>query len=323
LPRTHLSVPAAVKLTNESTWSRRENGKGSYRMMRFHYVLDEHGLTGKPKMGGILGMHANDQGTAVQLHLSHEVEITTLRFEQTIREHLVNEEVVSDVNQKIGTALSLPEGMFKASAELASGIKETIAESVKTATTLQHSFTEVRREKFDVTYEMDGQAARRQVEVAMYERRTVDVYLVYIDFLEVNYKRSAMGLRKKRIKNPAFLDNTGTLRPNEIRLHDPIGAYNYWRLVPRTSWMIPENRYRNQVGDHTEVTRTEIGKPRLYERKNFPRVPSLYQISNAAFPLKWAKRQGDCWTDEELLELEQEEELISNWIWRIPDSARR
>ena len=75
----------------------------------------------------------------------------------------------------------------------------------------------------------------------------------------------------------------------------------------------------SKVSDPSEITleQPESKAPRFVE---FPRVPTLYQIANAAFPYKWIWRRSDdhSWTEEELknIELDEVKGLRSGWYNR-------
>jgi len=130
---------------------------------------------------------------------------------------------------------------------------------------------------------------------------------VWLDVLEVDYRRGTFGLRKKRRKYPEFIEQeTRKLRANEIQLDYHVGTFEYWRLVPEQSWMIPKDEFRLEVADPLEIRRRPLTRlAKVCLRSKF-QVPSLYKLSNATFPLKWIKRSGP-WEMEELLAIEEDE----------------
>jgi hypothetical protein len=85
--------------------------------------------------------------------------------------------------------------------------------------------------------------------------------------------------------------------------------------VPSDAFQVRESKYVLEVPDATVVRREDIQCPRNFRKENYPRVPSLYQVSNVAFPLKWIPR-GDDPTESELLATEEDERREGAWWYR-------
>jgi hypothetical protein len=154
------------------------------------------------------------------------------------------------------------------------------------------------------------------VSVAVYRRRAVDITLAYIDFLRVDYLRSRWGLRKKALKMPPVTHPHH--HPNRLKFGFPIATAYYWQLLPRSSKFMLEREYKLDVPDPLQIT---ICEPEGSKEKfvDFPKVPTLYQIANAAFPRKWiwrhSKKQN--WTEEQLKDIEIEEVRGKPGWWQI------
>jgi len=306
-----LSFPFAQSLLDADSWEKLAGKRGPYRVLRFHFVADEHVVPGPPRMGERLSVHYAQDAEAVELVHSIEVELATLNFEESLRESVLTREVIEDISDCLNASVSGPGKLASISAESRVAIRERLTRSTKTSSRLQQSVTERKRFKFDVKYLLSASSKVSQVNVAMYEEHAVDVYLVWLDYLDVEYGKSMIGLRKKRVKSPAF-DVGRRARSNELELQLPIGSFRYWKPLPHSSWMVRESDYQSQVEDSTEIDQLPIANPKLHERKNFARVPSLYQLSNVAFPLKWIDRKGE-WTREQLMAIEHDEARNSIW----------
>ena len=79
--------------------------------------------------------------------------------------------------------------------------------------------------------------------------------------------------------------------------------------------LVYEEDYKLQVENPDEITIVPFDRkePRAV---NFPKVPTLYQITRAAFPKKWKDRNDKNWTEEELLQIEYEEAKDTPWWYR-------
>ena len=102
--------------------------------------------------------------------------------------------------------------------------------------------------------------------------------------------------------------NPTDTRANVHRCHLPLSAIYYWKRLPKSSVLIPATKYKIEVvnPDECEIRPPE-DKREYYE--TVPSKPTLYQLSNLAFPLKWIKRPGNGeWTEEQLRRIEEDEQ---------------
>jgi hypothetical protein len=137
-------------------------------------------------------------------------------------------------------------------------------------------------------------------------RREVRIHLTHIDYLRVHYKRSPFGLRKKAMNFPPVFNFQRHSNRIEIGVH--FANALYWKLLPKSSCFLSESAHCNDVDSPTEVVvcQPTTSKPKKFD---FPKVPTLYQISKAAFPKKWIWRKAinKEWTEAELMALELDE----------------
>jgi hypothetical protein len=115
--------------------------------------------------------------------------------------------------------------------------------------------------------------------VPEYRIKTMDVSLVYIDYLIVGYNSPLLG-RGKRFKKPASANPPR----NEMRIENPIFSIRYWDLLGNEK-MIDDSSLVGNV-DPAEL---RTGPPVDTQKKPiFSRVgPSLYDLSEKAFVRKW------------------------------------
>ncbi len=111
--------------------------------------------------------------------------------------------------------------------------------------------------------------------------------------------------------------------PNRLKFGVPIATTYYWELLPKSSKFMFERDHKLEVPDPLKIT---ICEPRSTKERfvEFPKVATLYQIANAAFPKKWiwrhSKKQN--WTEEELKNLEIEEVRGKPGWWELFGSGR-
>lgn len=111
--------------------------------------------------------------------------------------------------------------------------------------------------------------------------------------------------------------------PNRKKFGVPIATAYYWELLPQSSKFMFEREHKLEVRDPLQI---EICAPRSIEERfvAFPKVPTLYQVANAAFPKKWiwrrSKRQN--WTEDELRNMEFEEVREKAGWWQIFGGGR-
>jgi len=170
---------------------------------------------------------------------------------------------------------------------------------------------------FEITNTISPDITESIVAVPAYKRKAYDLFLSYVDFLKVDYERSLLGLRKKAKKYPQIIDFNK--HPNRVKFGIPISTIMYWEFLPNSSVLMLENEHQIQVADAEQIS---INNPQCEKKKyvNFPNVPSLYQIANAAFPLKWVLRTPESkkWTEEDLkkIELDEVKNQKNGW-WSI------
>jgi hypothetical protein len=140
-----------------------------------------------------------------------------------------------------------------------------------------------------------------------------------IDFLNVEYKRSWGGFRKKLCKSPFPPKSCHSIKdhPNIIRIGVPVAEFQYWELLPNSSVLIKDSDYVQEVEDDAEISVYPprdglINRPYWYPNS----YPTLYQLSNVAFPFKWVNKRSKEFTKEELMKIELGEAEGTGWWYQ-------
>jgi hypothetical protein len=86
--------------------------------------------------------------------------------------------------------------------------------------------------------------------------------------------------------------------------------------LPSSSKFVFEREHKVDVSDPLQIT---IGAPRNTKDRvvDFPKVPTLYQVANVAFPRKWIWRRSRRrdWTEEQLKNVELDEVRHKRGWW--------
>src|SRR5690606_9307971 len=146
----------------------------------------------------------------------------------------------------------------------------------------------------------------------------------HVDYLVVSYRATHGGLRVRRVKSPA-LTNANAGHQNFTPYGLLLGRYRYWLPegnASRNLVSVSEHRAGHINPQHVSFHPDATGDRRFYDLSPFKRTPSLYKISNAAFPLKDSQRR-ESWTEDDLLLLPDWEVQDSSWAWEARRRLRR
>lgn len=309
---TYMSVPHAIAATRPDVWGRDRGGR-RYYLGRFHLAFCESSV-GDTKMGQKIAVHRAEDAQ-VETIWSMEATVTTVNFTESIREAVVSDEMAHELAATISSMLGVGGiAAGRISSEARATVRRSLRKTFTARDTLQNTVTKSERQTFTVKNTRNfRETPGTYVTVLPFQLMQVDAYAVWFDYLDVRYRRYPFDIRRKRLKNPPIID--GFRRANEWELREPLGSFFYWRLVPSDAFQVRESKYVLEVPDATVVRREDIQCPRNFRKENYPRVPSLYQVSNVAFPLKWIPR-GDDPTESELLATEEDERREGAWWYR-------
>jgi len=313
-----LTVPFGEELTKEAGWI--QLNRYLYFIARFHLQIEQN-QTRDFAVGEILRTYRTTPHSETEVEKVFEEEVTTVDLKETTRSAALSNDLTQKITATIAGAAKSP--FYEVSTNIGSALEQIIRSSV--AESLRSSNTVSRREmkRFTVRQMIKPGAPELQLAVAGYRKYKRDVYLHYIDYLFVEYKRTAFGLRRKKRNLPRPV---GTAHINLIPIHIPLFRLSYWKLEPESSLLYTETEYQNltKVAHSDRVTFDAL---RVRESNRLPmpareEPPTLYTLSNIAFPLRWIDRKGP-WTREELEKIELEEADGSAWWYQYGPGRKK
>lgn len=315
--REPFSAPLAVPLTHESCWTGCGSKTGPFSIVRFNFIL-QHRPLDKYGYGDAAEHLEGATGSEVTSRHLIRYEYERVTTSSILEEHLDNSEVVSRIQADV--TLESP-GL--ASFGLGSSLEEHLTSAFRETRTFEVSEARRTTREHEVSVKVDG-GSSPSVHAVAYRRWSMAVRLNHIDFLTVEYKPRLGGSRVQRCKVPEILDSYSS-HTNYRASGLALGEFRYWRPMGGAEATVV-SRARHEAEHvnplHVGFRAPEVNDRRFYDLNDFRRTPSLYQISNAAFPLKHEQRHV-AWTDESLLRLLDVEPKDAVWIWEFRRQLRR
>ena len=309
--RYSFSLPYSLKLCSEDSWEQLDEECTKFFVVRYHFMVQERPASDNVKRGEILASHEAPEGVEIQKVISLEQEWVITDTRSSVESWLRENEFLQDFSINLFSKLSETPG-FNLLPEIKTNCKKIFKNSFQSSLSLESTVSRKRNIKFELNYTIGPHANDKFVSVVAYQKYALDLYLTYIDYLYVDYHKSMMGLRKKRTKYPIVESQH---HANEIKFNIPLATVHYWKLLPNSAVMVKQDEYENEVNDPDEIIVKEPENKHRYF-VSMPDVPTLYQLSNVAFPLKWIKRKGP-WTEEDLKKIEWEEAEGSAWWFKF------
>jgi hypothetical protein len=104
----------------------------------------------------------------------------------------------------------------------------------------------------------------------------------------------------------------------------PLLRLSYWMLEAESSLLYTETEYQSlpKVAHPDRVTFEALDEALRLRMPTREQQPTLYTLSNIAFPLRWIDRKGP-WTREELEQIEWEEAEGSAWWYQYGPGSNR
>ncbi len=302
--KSYISIPFAVDLTREPGWDHLDERRTSFFVARCHFMVVNQQVEGNAEHGEKLREYSNEGATQEivdAVEYKYTVSYTEESLQSSLRE---NSSVHSFVSSVAGETAVAP---HKLSANTKLELSHKLREEFRTSFKVVNSSTAQTIFKHETKIIIPATFTGLLVYPAVYQRWVGHLFLTHIEYLRVHYIRSLFGLRRKRTKFPPLPMDASGKRANIHRCHLPLAAIYYWKRLPESSVLIAANRYKIEVLNPDEC---EIRSPED-EGEYFapgPSKPTLYQLSNLAFPLKWIKRPGNGeWTEEQLRRIEEDE----------------
>lgn len=301
-----VSSPLAIPLTRPSTWKCKGDENGPYEIVRFNFLVEERPLL-ETGYGTASASISAPTGAEIQTREKVLFEYQQVDSSSIVQEHLQS----SGLTTKMSADARLSSEAF-GSAGFASALEEHFTESFRAEQTVSTVRTTSFSREEEVTVTVSD-SKERYVHAAPYRLHEMSVRLNHVDYLTVTYEPTHAGLRVRRSKSPALVDNDKS-HANFTKWGLLLGSYRFWRREGDAGRnLIPLSEYEAEQINPQDVIFIPDGTDnrRFYGLDDFTRTPSLYKISNAAFPLKESQRREN-WSEEELLALDD---------WILPDSA--
>ena len=187
-----------------------------------------------------------------------EEEITTIDLMETTRSAALSNDLTEKITATIAGAAKSP--FYEVSANIGAALEQTMRSSIAESIRASNTVSRRERRSFRVRQTIKPGAPELQLAVAGYRKYRRDVYLHYIDYLFVEYRRTAFGLRRKKRNLPRPV---GTAHINLIPIHIPLFRLSYWSLEPESSLLYTETEYQNltKVAHPDRVTFDELHEP--------------------------------------------------------------
>jgi hypothetical protein len=270
-------------------------------------------------VGDVLRTYHTTPHSETEVAKVFEEEVTTVDLIETTRSAALSNDLRQQISATIAGAAKSP--FYEVSGSIGGLLENTIRESLSES--IRSSTTASRRERrsFTVRQAIKAGAPELHVAVAGYRKYRRDVYLHYIDYLFVEYRRTAFGLRRRKRNLPRPV---GAAHINLIPMHIPLFRLVYWNLESESSLLYTETEYQNltKVSHPDRVEFQELNEPLRLPMPAREAQPTLYTLSNIAFPLRWIDRKGP-WTREELERIELEEAEGSAWWYQYGPGRKR
>ena len=310
-----ITIPFPEDLTKEAGWIQLD--RYLYFIARFHLHMEQR-QTSEFAVGDILRTYRTTPFSETEVVKVFEEEVTTVDLRETIRSAALSKDMSQKVSAALAGAARSP--LYEVSTNLGASLEQTIRSSVSESIRSTDTVSRRERKSFTITQTIKPGAQEYQYAVAGYRRYSRDVYLHYIDYLFVEYKTTAFGLRKKKRNLPRPV---GTAHINLIPIHIPLFRLLYWNLEAESSLLFTETEYQTlpKVAHPDRVTFGQLEEPFRLPMPAREETPTLYTLSNIAFPLRWIDRKGP-WTREELEQIEMEEAQGSAWWYQYGPGRR-
>jgi len=313
-----LTVPFGEELTKEAGWI--QLNRYLYFIARFHLQIEQN-QTRDFAVGDILRTYRTTPHSETEVEKVFEEEVTTVDLRETTRSTVLSDDLSQKVTATLAGAVKSP--FYEVSSNIGAALERVIRSSVTESIRSSNTVSRRERKSFRVRQTIKPGAPELQFAVAGYRKYRRDVYLHYIDYLFVEYRRTAFGLRRRKQNLPRPV---GTAHINLIPIHIPLFRLFYWELEPESSLLYTETEYQNltKVAHPDRVTFDAL-RGREPIRLPMPareELPTLYTLSNIAFPLRWIDRKGP-WTREELENIEIEEAVGSAWWYQYGPGRKK
>ena len=301
-----INYPYELDLIKANNWH--DIGNHTHFIIRFHLYIEDYQAENTTYDGEILAsFHTVDKA---QIISAIEKEHSIVDVDETICSTAISQEIISKVESELLASTESP--FYKVSSKVNALIQENLQKSSSFSSKESSTISKRVQQRFETHQSIIDDGSQKFHAVACYKPRNSDVYLHYVDYLFAEYRTTFFGLRKKKRNLPRPENNNHI---NRIKVNQPLFTLKYWELLPKSSLIYSDSQYKaeeRKIKNHDKVSLEKLEKkihlplPKRLER------PTLYTLSNIAFPYRWIDRKGD-WTIDELRKIELDEAEGSAW----------
>lgn len=292
--RRSLCIETSVDLAHPDKW--RSTTRGEYAVVRLNFVADISHVK-RPRAYYRDDIAANLDANAKRTR-SPLAQVDVL---ETAR-GLITGDVTDQLHQAVRAAYQKNSGDIYA--DLRSALKSVVVANACRPSPAGRSIPVVRRGGRDKVRVRDD----RTDPVILLGARDVTLYLAYVDYMLVTYKRKRLGRNLVRIKTPAY-QGQFTLRRNEIVMDGfPFASF---RVLEVESVGTPSDRLRPaSAADLDNANVMDAPPPDRTVTTDDCSAATLYNVSSAAFPMRREMALRHDWTEEDLAELPLESDNL-------------
>jgi hypothetical protein len=271
-----LSIPLVYDIADGSNWEM-DDRRQEFFLVRFNCVVKE--VSGKPRERyESLASVAKGRNQLASDVTQLKARIEDVDENSLVRDTFFSPIVAATVGDMLMGAGATGELGIEGRRVALRKVRDFLVESTRSLAEVIDPPTRESSRTFDLT---EGEASSEDAAVYLrFEQRHLNVYLEYVDFLRVRYHLYWGQTRWRREKWP-IRELNGTV--NELRMKgQPLGTLSYY--VP-AGLHLDRPSDPNLIGSARSATlaplrgRTSAGR-RLYED-----APTLYALSNVAFPV--------------------------------------
>lgn len=300
----HFSIPGIIELTREQGWETIDKKNTVFFVYRTHFAIKEHPAENTVRKGEIIRAIEKSEGVSVENTFSESSLQETICVEELFKQRTIEKEVSDEIKAQL--SMGSNDGVSfvnilnsSINGNFTEKIVHVYSEHIKDFNSIKKEYIETNKIKISLQHRDKSSLYC----VNAYQQYTYDIFIVGIDYLCVEYKRSLFGLRRKRTKWPKL--NKGK-KQNYIRVKKMLGSLVFWKNLPKSIIIVPQDKYVCEVEDTDEIKFIPPTSSLTNKYLPLELSPSLYKIANAAFPFKWVNRKTE-WTKEELIKLEEED----------------
>jgi hypothetical protein len=250
-----LTVPFGEELTNEAGWI--QLNPYLYFIARFHLHVEQHQMRDFA-VGDILRTYRTTPYAETEVEKSFEEEVAAVDLRETTRSAAFSKDLTERITAAIAGAAKSP--LYEVSANLGATLEQTIRAGITESIRSSQTVSRRERRSFTLRQSVSAGAQELQYAVAGYRKYRQDVFLHYLDYLFVEYRRTAFGLRRKKRNLPRPV---GTAHLNLIPMHIPLFRMIYWNLEAESSLLYSQSEYESL---------TKVAHPGPWRREELERI---------------------------------------------------